>query len=72
MSLVLAQPISPPLLANLAVGVSQLLRIVAGVLFFWSADLYRQTQFVKRVPWKWAAGAAAWFVLAPMLLGRPA
>jgi diguanylate cyclase (GGDEF)-like protein len=69
MSLVLAQPYSPPILANLAIGISQLLRVVTGVLFFWSADLYRQTRFVRRIPWKWAAGVAAWFVFSPMAFG---
>jgi len=69
MSLVLAQPYSPPLLNNLATGLSQLLRLVTAMFFFWSADLYRQTRYVGRVPWKWAAGVAAWFVFGAMLFG---
>jgi diguanylate cyclase (GGDEF)-like protein len=69
MSLVLARPYSPPLLSNFAFGVAQLLRIVTGLLFLWSADLYRQTRFVRKIPWRWATGIAAWFVLSPMLLG---
>jgi len=69
MSLMLAQPYSPPALQNLAIGVSQLLRIGTGLLFFWSADLYRQTRYVRMIPWRWAAGVAAWFVLTPMLFG---
>jgi len=72
MSLVLAQPYSPPLLQNFAIGVSQLLRVITALLFFWSADLYRQTHYVRKIPWKWAAGIAAWFVLAPMLFGQSA
>ena len=64
MSFLLAQPYSPPILQNFVIGVSQLLRIVTAVLFFWSADLYRQTQYVRKIPWKWAAGVAAWFVLS--------
>jgi diguanylate cyclase (GGDEF)-like protein len=69
MSLVLAQPYSSRMVSNLALGVSQLLRILTGLLFFWSADLYRQTRFVQRIPWRWALGVAAWFVLSPMLFG---
>jgi diguanylate cyclase (GGDEF)-like protein len=69
MSLILAQSYSPPVLQNLAVGVSQLLRIATGLLFFWSADLYRQTKYTRMIPWRWAAGVAAWFVLSPMLFG---
>jgi len=72
MSLVLAQPYSSRIAGSLAIGVSQLLRVVTGVLFLWSADLYRQTRFVQPARWRWAAGAAAWFVLAPMLLGPTA
>jgi diguanylate cyclase (GGDEF)-like protein len=69
MSLALAQPFSSPAAANLAVGVSQLLRVATAVLFFWSADLYRQTQYVRRVSWRWSAGVAAWFVVTPMIVG---
>ena len=69
MSLVVAQPYSSPVVTNLAVGISQLLRIVNGVLFLWSADLYRQTRFVQPSRWRWAVGVAAWFVLSPILLG---
>ena len=69
MTLVLAQSFSPPMLQNAMTGVSQLLRIAAAVLFFWSADLYRQTRYVRKIPWKGAAGVAAWFVFAPMLFG---
>jgi diguanylate cyclase (GGDEF)-like protein len=69
MSLVLAQQYSSVVLTNLTLGVSQLLRIVTGILFLWSADLYRQTRFVHAARWRWAVGVAAWFVLSPMLLG---
>jgi len=69
MSLLLAQRYSPDILNNLAIGVSQLLRILTAGLFFWSADLYRQTRYLQRIPWRWVAGIAAWFVLAPLLLG---
>ena len=69
MSLLLAQRYESSLVTNLAIGISQLLRIATGVLFLWSADLYRQTGFVPFSRWRWAIGVAAWFVLAPMLLG---
>ena len=69
MSLVLAQRYESSLAANVAIGVSQLLRISAGVLFLWSADLYRRTKFIPFTRWRWAIGVAAWFLLSPMLLG---
>src|ERR1041385_1048085 len=72
MTLVLAQPYSPPILNNLAAGISQLLRIITALFFFLSADLYRQTQYVRRIPWKWAAAVVAWFVFAAMLFGPAA
>ena len=72
MSLVLAQRYESSLAASLAIGVSQLLRVAAGVLFLWSADLYRRTKFVQFTRWRWAMGVAAWFVLSPVLLGPSA
>jgi len=72
MSLALAQQYPSAVLGNLALGVSQLLRVVAGVLFLWSADLYRQTRFVQPARWRWPVAVAAWFVLSPMLLGPSA
>ena len=72
MSLLLAQRYESLLVTNLAIGISQLLRVATGVLFLWSADLYRQTGFVPFSRWRWALGVAAWFVFAPMLLGPSA
>ena len=72
MSLVLVQPYTSKLATNLAIGISQLLRIVTGALFFWSADLYRHSKFVRLSRWRWAAGVTAWFVIAPMLVGPAA
>ena len=69
MSLILSQRYDSSIVTNLAIGLSQLLRIAAGVLFLWSADLYRRTKFVPFARWRWAMGVAAWFVLSPMLLG---
>ncbi len=69
MSLVLAQPYSSQIVTNLALGISQMLRVLTGVLFFWSADLYRQTRYIPRARWQWGVGVASWFVLSPMLLG---
>jgi diguanylate cyclase (GGDEF)-like protein len=52
--------------------VSQFLRICSAILFLWSADLYRQTNYVKS-PWvKLLFPLAVWFVLAPLALGTRA
>ncbi|HVZ23163.1 MAG TPA: GGDEF domain-containing protein [Vicinamibacterales bacterium] len=72
MSLAIAEPYTSRLAGDFAIGLSQLLRIVSGVLFLWSGDLYRQTRFVRASRWRWAAGVAVWFVVAPMLFGPPA
>jgi len=58
--------------ARSAVGLSQFIRICSVVLFFWSADLFRQTHFVRRAWLKALGGMAAWFVLAPAVLGTGA
>jgi len=55
-----------------AVGVSQLLRIGGIALFFWSADLFRQTQYVSPRLMKLLIPLAAWFVLAPLAFGTRA
>src|SRR4051812_36284935 len=55
--------------AHLAVGLSQFLGICTALLFFWSADLYRQTDFVNRSRLRILIAAAAWFTIAPMLFG---
>jgi len=72
MSLVLARPYSSTLALNAALGVSQLLRVAASVLFVWSGDLYRRTRFVQLDRWHWATAVPAWFVVSPMVFGPAA
>src|SRR4029077_15108038 len=45
--LLIARGYDSPLTGNLAVGMSQFLGICTATLFFWSADLYRQTRYVR-------------------------
>jgi diguanylate cyclase (GGDEF)-like protein len=58
--------------ASFAVGLSQFLGICTAVLFFWSADLYRQTRFVRSDRLRILAAAGAWFLLAPLAFGTGA
>jgi diguanylate cyclase (GGDEF)-like protein len=67
--LVLSPAYSSILITNAAVGVSQLLRICSAIIFFWSADLYRQTGLLKPQGLKVLAPTALWFVMAPVALG---
>ena len=55
--------------ANFAVGLSQFLGICTAALFFWSADLYRQTRYVNPGRLRILLAAGGWFVLAPLLFG---
>jgi diguanylate cyclase (GGDEF)-like protein len=56
-------------IAAVAAGASQLLRICTALLFLWSADLYRETSYV-RTAWLHPLGVVAlWFVAAPALFG---
>jgi diguanylate cyclase (GGDEF)-like protein len=55
--------------ASAAVGVSQFLRICSAIVFFWSADLYRQTGLLTTQIFKVLAPTALWFVLAPVVFG---
>ena len=55
--------------AHFAVGLSQFLGICTATLFFWSADLYRQTRFVRPARLRILILVGAWFLLAPMVLG---
>jgi diguanylate cyclase (GGDEF)-like protein len=67
--LVLTPVFSNARLTDAAVGVSQFLRICSALLFLWSADLYRQTNYVKARWVKLLFPLAAWFLLAPLALG---
>jgi diguanylate cyclase (GGDEF)-like protein len=70
--LLIARGYENPLAGNFAVGLSQFLGICTATLFFWSADLYRHTQFVRPRRLRVLLGVAAWFLLAPLALGPSA
>src|SRR4029077_17577078 len=69
--LLIARGYDSAYIGNGAIGLSQLLGVCTAATFFWSADVYRQTAFVKRVPLQLLALVAAYFVLAP-IVGGPA
>ncbi len=52
-----------------ALGLSQFLGICTATLFFWSADLYRQTRFVRPSRLRVLIAVGAWFLIAPLLFG---
>jgi diguanylate cyclase (GGDEF)-like protein len=58
--------------AAILAGASQLLRICTALLFLWSADLYRETRYVRAAWLQPLAAAAVWFVAAPALFGAAA
>jgi diguanylate cyclase (GGDEF)-like protein len=58
--------------AQFAVGLSQFLGICTATLFFWSADLYRQTRFVRPARLRALLLTAAWFLLSPFAFGSGA
>ena len=55
--------------AAFAAGLSQLLRIGGVVLFFWSADLFRQTRLVTPRSLKVLFPVGIWFLVAPLAFG---
>jgi diguanylate cyclase (GGDEF)-like protein len=57
------------IVARVAIGVSQFLGICTAALFFWSADVFRQTGVVRTDRLKPLMALSGWFVLAPLLLG---
>ena len=59
-------------IAGLAVGLSQFLGICTATLFFWSADLYRQTRFVRPSRLRILIAIAIWFLFAPLAFGPAA
>ncbi len=70
--LLIASGYDTPTAGRLALGVSQFLGICTATLFFWSADLYRQTRFVQPKRLRALAGIAAWFLIAPLIFGEGA
>jgi len=70
--LLIARGYESGLVARLALVLSQFLGICTATLFFWSADLYRQTRFVNPRRLRVLVAIAAWFLLAPLMLGPAA
>jgi diguanylate cyclase (GGDEF)-like protein len=59
-------------LAEAASGFSEFLAICTATLYLASADVFRQTQYVRPARLKLLIVVAAWFVVAPIGLGRAA
>ena len=70
--LVISRGYDNGMVGRFAVGLSQFLGICTATLFFWSADLYRQTRFVRPARLRILIVVAAWFLLAPLALGSVA
>jgi diguanylate cyclase (GGDEF)-like protein len=70
--LLIARGYDTELAGRFAVGLSQFLGICTAALFFWSADLYRQTRFVRPDRLRILIVVGAWFVIAPLVLGPAA
>jgi len=70
--LLIARGYESGVVASVAVGLSQFLGICTATLFFWSADLYRQTRFVRPSRLRILIAAGAWFLLAPLVFGTGA
>jgi diguanylate cyclase (GGDEF)-like protein len=58
-----------PAAGRAVVGLSQLLGVATSASFLWSADLYRQTQYLPRRRLNIFAAVAAWFLVAPPVFG---
>jgi diguanylate cyclase (GGDEF)-like protein len=71
-SLLISRSYETAIAANVANGISQLLRICTSLLFFWSGDLYRQSRFIQPSRLRILLPITAWFVLSPMLFGAAA
>jgi diguanylate cyclase (GGDEF)-like protein len=67
--LILSVPVSRPAVQHSIVGISQFLGVCGSLLFLWSADLYRQTQYLRPRMLKALAAVGGWFVIAPALFG---
>jgi diguanylate cyclase (GGDEF)-like protein len=67
--LLIAQNYTSRILGAFVLGASQLLGVVTATLFLWSADIFRQTGLVRMTRLKLLLPAAAWFLIAPLLLG---
>lgn len=67
--LLIARDYSNVVLGNLVLGASQFLGVCTATLFLWSADVFRQTGFLRPARLKWTLPVAVWFLGAPMLFG---
>ena len=67
--LVLNRSYGTPAVGRAVVGLSQLLGVATSALFLWSADLFRQTQYLPRERLKISGAVAAWFLIAPIAFG---
>jgi hypothetical protein len=67
--LLIARGYETRMAAQFAVGLSQFLGVCTATLFFWSADVYRQTRFVRPGRLRILIGVGAWFLLSPLVLG---
>jgi diguanylate cyclase (GGDEF)-like protein len=67
--LLIARGYESGLAARFALGLSQFLGICTATLFFWSADLYRQTRFVRPARLRVLLAIGAWFLIAPLAFG---
>ena len=70
--LLIARGYETGMAAHFALGLSQFLGVCTATLFFWSADLYRQTRFVRPGRLRILIVVGAWFLLAPLVLGTAA
>ena len=70
--LLMSRDYETDLAAHAAVGLSQFLGICTATVFFWSGDLYRQTDFVRPTRLRMLIPIFLWFTLAPLALGPAA
>jgi diguanylate cyclase (GGDEF)-like protein len=70
--LVVARSYSSPSVGRAAFGLSQFLEVCTATLYFWSADVYRQTGYATRRTLRALGGAAAYFLLSPLAFGASA
>jgi hypothetical protein len=67
--LILTRAYATPWVARAAVGAAQLLDAAHAAFFLWSADVFRQTGYVRRRHLRYLAPVALWFLVAPTVAG---
>ena len=70
--LLIARGYDSAMAARVALGLSQFLGICTATLFFWSADVYRHTRFIRPGGLRILIAVAAWFLIAPLAFGPAA